>query len=133
MTRALTLTQPWASAVAQGAKSIETRSWSTRYRGPLLIHAAATWSGHDQRWAEALARRDVIRIPAGGLPRGVVVARVRLEDVVPTEDIVALEPVERMLGDYSPGRFGWFMTLLETYAEPIPARGALGLWAGPDL
>ena len=33
--KALTLTQPWATLVAIGAKRIETRSWSTRYRGPL--------------------------------------------------------------------------------------------------
>lgn len=39
--RAITLTQPWASLVAIGAKRIETRNWATRYRGPLAIHAAA--------------------------------------------------------------------------------------------
>lgn len=36
----LTLHQPWASLVAVGRKRIETRSWSTSYRGPLAIHAA---------------------------------------------------------------------------------------------
>lgn len=40
--KALTLRQPWASLVAVGAKRIETRSWLTKYRGPLAIHAAAT-------------------------------------------------------------------------------------------
>ncbi len=38
--KALTLTQPWATLVAIGAKKIETRSWPTNYRGPLAIHAA---------------------------------------------------------------------------------------------
>lgn len=38
--RTITLTQPWATLVAIGAKQIETRSWSTAYRGPLAIHAA---------------------------------------------------------------------------------------------
>lgn len=38
--KALTLTQPWAALVAMGAKKIETRNWSTAYRGPLVIHAA---------------------------------------------------------------------------------------------
>lgn len=38
--KALSLTQPWASLVAVGAKRIETRSWRTSYRGPLAIHAA---------------------------------------------------------------------------------------------
>lgn len=38
--KALTLTQPWATLIAIGAKRIETRSWWTGYRGPLAIHAA---------------------------------------------------------------------------------------------
>src|SRR5574343_420007 len=38
--RALTLTQPWATLVAIGAKKIETRGWCTDYRGALAIHAA---------------------------------------------------------------------------------------------
>ena len=37
--KALPVTQPYATLVALGAKHIETRSWSTRYRGPLAIHA----------------------------------------------------------------------------------------------
>lgn len=36
---ALTLHQPWAHLVAIGAKQFETRSWSTPYRGWLIIHA----------------------------------------------------------------------------------------------
>lgn len=38
--RAISLTQPYASLIALGAKKIETRSWRTGYRGPLAIHAA---------------------------------------------------------------------------------------------
>lgn len=41
--KAITLTQPWATLVAIGAKQIETRSWATSYRGPLAIHAAANY------------------------------------------------------------------------------------------
>src|SRR4051812_42520238 len=43
--KVLSLTQPWASLVAIGAKQIETRSWRTHYRGPLLIHASAGFPG----------------------------------------------------------------------------------------
>lgn len=35
----LTLHQPWATLIALGVKTIETRSWSTKYRGPIAIHA----------------------------------------------------------------------------------------------
>lgn len=38
--RAITLHQPWATLVALGVKTIETRSWPTKYRGRILIHAA---------------------------------------------------------------------------------------------
>lgn len=43
--KAITIWQPWASLIALGVKTIETRSWSTDYRGPLAIHAAATPAG----------------------------------------------------------------------------------------
>lgn len=37
--KALSLWQPWASLWACGAKKYETRSWATKYRGPIAIHA----------------------------------------------------------------------------------------------
>jgi hypothetical protein len=40
--KALSLWQPWATLVSIGAKRIETRSWPTKYRGPLAIHAGLT-------------------------------------------------------------------------------------------
>jgi hypothetical protein len=36
--RALTVRQPWAWAIFHG-KPVENRSWATKYRGDLLIHA----------------------------------------------------------------------------------------------
>lgn len=35
--KAISLRQPWANLIASGEKTIETRTWETRYRGPLLI------------------------------------------------------------------------------------------------
>lgn len=46
--KAISLWQPWASLVPAGAKPVETRSWSTSYRGPLAIHAAKTTDGFDE-------------------------------------------------------------------------------------
>ena len=126
--KALTLTQPWATAIAVGVKSVETRSWSTRYRGPLAIHAA---KGMDvDAFAMAAYLRDLrlLDIPVARLPRGAVVARCTLVDVVPVRHIAALTTEERLLGDYSEGRFAWILEDAEAFPEPIPARGALGLW-----
>lgn len=35
--KALSVKEPWASMIALGKKTIETRIWATAYRGPLLI------------------------------------------------------------------------------------------------
>ncbi|SDD63224.1 ASCH domain-containing protein [Sporomusa acidovorans] len=42
--KAITILQPWASLIACGAKKIETRSWPTKYRGPIAIHAGKGWT-----------------------------------------------------------------------------------------
>lgn len=126
--KALTLTQPWASLVMSGDKRIETRSWSTAYRGPLAIHAAKGWDA-DARW---FASQVCGRILLGwdlpeDLPRGAVLGTVELLDVQPTW---ALNPSERerFFGDYSPGRWGWIFGDFRNFAQPVLARGALGLW-----
>ena len=38
--KALSIRQPWAWLIVNGHKDIENRSWATRFRGPVLIHAS---------------------------------------------------------------------------------------------
>jgi hypothetical protein len=86
--KALTLWQPWASLVALGVKTIETRSWSTSYRGPLAIHAAKTdlhlnvkrcdGADHGRALAAAVKANGFARLPLGA-----IVATCKLVDVVP--------------------------------------------------
>ena len=90
--KALTLTQPWASLVATGAKMVETRSWSTSYRGPLAIHAAkgmddaAVAACFTEPFEAALGWPEDGWDPRADLPRGAVLATVTLVDVVPIRD-----------------------------------------------
>jgi hypothetical protein len=138
--RFLTLTQPWATLMAIGAKRIETRSWSTPYRGWVGIHAARTFP----RWArEACADspfREVLaahRITTPDqLPLGSVLAAVSLQYVFPTEHPMTrlkLTSQELAFGDYEPGRRAWWTDALIPLREPIPATGHLGLWSDADL
>lgn len=135
--RGLTLAQPWASLVAIGAKQIETRSWTTAYRGLLAIHAAK----HVPSSSRSLLDREPLRsaLLRNGLrgdrtlPRGAVVAVACLVDVAPTEtaraDAVARG--ELHLGDFAPGRYAWYLDQVRRLPTPIPCRGALGLWIPP--
>lgn len=40
--KALSIRQPWAWLIVNGYKDIENRSWNTKFRGQVLIHAAST-------------------------------------------------------------------------------------------
>lgn len=40
--KVLSVKQPWAEFIASGRKTVETRTWRTKYRGPLLICADKT-------------------------------------------------------------------------------------------
>lgn len=43
--KALSIKQPWASLIAQGIKDIENRTWKTKFRGRIFIHASAKPAG----------------------------------------------------------------------------------------
>lgn len=89
--KALTLHQPWASLIAVGAKTIETRSWSTRHRGRVVIHAGkrlytAADKHHDRAlWDRTYDALDGLERNNGvyDLPYGAIVASATLADCVP--------------------------------------------------
>lgn len=128
--RAISLWQPWASAVALGLKKIETRHWATDYRGPLAIHAAKRWQADQQEFAAI--ERGLGRLPSR-LPFGAIVAVVDLVDVRATDELVlTIHPIEKMYGNYSPGRFGWILHDVRALPEPIPCKGHQSFFSVPD-
>lgn len=147
---ALTLTEPWATLVAIGAKRIETRSWSTQYRGSIAIHAAKGMTLGDLEYActdpcEGELMRAGITIFRGGgyshplkdafpQSRGCVIAIAelygcrRIPAGVTPETMAGFPEHEYDFGDYASGRYAWLLRNVEALPEPIPARGMLGLW-----
>lgn len=119
---AISLHQPWASLIASGHKCFETRSWPTKYRGPIAIHAAKKIE-EDPRLLKLLG------IPASKVPRGAIVAIADLADCVQMDAafIAAQSDTERMCGDWSVGRWAWRLENVRTI-EPVAARGMQGLW-----
>jgi hypothetical protein len=128
--KALTMTQPWAQALFIGLKHYETRSWSTSYRGPLIIHAAKKFPRYAREFAateRALGRGDS-RIAGGAL-----IGKVELVKIWRTEELIGtLSGIEHLYGDYSPGRYAWDLVNPILFPEPIPFKGALGLFNVDD-
>lgn len=126
--KALSLTQPWASLVALGHKRVETRSWRTSYCGPIAIHAALAFPPKARLFAET--ERALGRLPAR-IPRGAIVAIGILDHCSRVEECFDLSGLERLLGDYTSGRWAWFLRDVHALTNPVPARGHLSLWTMP--
>ena len=125
--KAISLWQPWASAMALGFKRNETRHWEQSYRGPLLIHAAKTVVP----WTEEII--SFFRIKGIGpdrFPMGCLICKVDLVDIVEITQENAPDGVEYMFGNYAPGRYMWQTSNLETF-KPIPWKGRQGLFNVP--
>ena len=60
--KVLTIKQPWATLIMQGDKRFEFRSWQTKYRGDLLIHAG---KGIDKEAMKRLAKYIPKDMPSG--------------------------------------------------------------------
>lgn len=124
--KALSLTQPWASLVATGQKRVETRSWTTDYRGPIAIHAAKGYPVYARQFASQEFTWG--RLPQR-IPLGAIIATARLVEIKPTIYVKRLLSAQELrYGDYRPGRWAWFLEDIEALPEPIPVKGALGLW-----
>ncbi len=131
--KAITLWQPWASLVAIGAKRIETRSWATKYRGPLAIHAAQKHiTIVDDLKASRLIQNTIHSrgVAIKDLPKGVVLATSILVDCVriTPEFMDTLSEQEKAFGDYTLGRYAWVLEDIKKLDKPIPAIGKQRLW-----
>jgi activating signal cointegrator 1 len=137
--KAITLTQPWATLVAIGAKQIETRSWTTTYRGQLAIHAAKGFPEYAQAvclqepFRTVLMEQTNIKIiwsrinKRTDFPLGAIVATCELVAIKPAHAI-SISDQECAFGDYSFGRYAWMFVNIQALPEPIPMRGMLGIW-----
>ncbi|HSX02069.1 MAG TPA: ASCH domain-containing protein [Candidatus Saccharimonadia bacterium] len=101
--KALSLQQPYANWVAEGKKTIETRKWTTKYRGDILICASQSGAGE---------------------PHGVALCLVRLVGMRPMTEAdeaagcVALYPRAQ----------AWLIEDVRVLRRPFAVKGQLGLF-----
>lgn len=145
---AITLHQPWASLIAAGIKDKETRSWAppkALIGQRIAIHAALRRPSkllYPVKDGSAYGFLDV-----QDMPRGAVVATARLQAAYQIcgkdecflyapcckacEDLTEChrelyEPDD--YGDYSVGRWVWFLEDVQPLEEPMPAKGGQKFW-----
>lgn len=121
--KAYTVYQPYAYATVAGLKHYETRPRRTSIRGRVAVHAA---KGKPRFVTMAV---DKALPETMKLHFGAVIGTVEIVDCVPVEALIGkLSERERVLGDYTPGRFAWVLKNPIMFDRPIPARGFQGWW-----
>jgi hypothetical protein len=110
LVKTLSIRQPFASAILTGDKPIEYRSWSTKHRGLLAIHASSSKAdmGRETRegWLEEFPglADEFDRLPFGA--------------VIGVAELVGCEPSE----EYE-GMFEWELANPRRLVTPIKAKG----------
>jgi hypothetical protein len=154
--KAITVWQPWASLIACGAKTFETRSWAPPLSvigRRIAIHAA---KADTLKIFEALPRDIVLAIGDaledagldgadwGTLPRGAVVCTAQLsaahlcgnmnpDSMVYVEKTVGSIDAPILIeadpfGDFSHGRWAWQLDDVQPLEKPAMALGHQGFW-----
>lgn len=124
--KVLSLRQPWASLIKYNIKKIETRSWYTKYRGELYIHASKTKviSKHVEHLEHLLNGIEI--------EYGCIIAKCKLVDCIYMDEafleLIKNNEIEYLCGEYSIGRYAWILEDIEPLVKPIYGNGKLGIW-----
>lgn len=122
--KALTIKQPWATLIMQGDKRFEFRSWQTKYRGDLLIHAG---KGIDKEAMKRLEKYLPVK-----LPYGKILGKVKLVDCIKMspefKELLLKENSDIYTKSSFQENYGWQVSYVEVFENPIDAKGHLSLW-----
>lgn len=75
--KVITIKQPFATLIAEGIKEYEFRTWKTKYRGDILIHAG---KGIDKK---AMKKYEHLNLE---YPAGCIIAKATITDCIKVDD-----------------------------------------------
>ena len=120
--KVLTIKEPWASLIINGYKKYEFRSWKTKYRGKILIHAGMTLE-----YNKSLLFKDYNL----DYHKGEIIGEVDIIDCILVDQDFdnELRKINKdVYGDNHIGLYAWKLDNIKIYDKTIPVKGKLGLW-----
>jgi hypothetical protein len=118
----LTVKQPYAAALVLGLKTIETRSWMTYHRGPLLVHAGQG-RVHTREVDDLWERCGNL-----ALVQGAIIGRVNLVDCRAATDDDAARAFCEIVSDLQ----SWIVAQPQVFEQFMSMSGRLSLWRLPE-
>ena len=123
--KVITIKQPFATLIAEGLKEYEFRTWKTKYRGEILIHAG---KGIDKK---AMQRYEHLKLE---YPSSCIIAKVTITDCVHIDNNMKKFLKEKnpliyygIIDDENWNGYGFKLENVEKI-KPIPINGKLSLW-----
>ena len=124
--KAITIKQPFASLIAEGIKEYEFRTWKTKFRGEILIHAG---KGIDKKAMERYKHLNL------DYPSGKIIAKATITDCVYVDEVLKEKLQEKnplvyygiLQKDSNWDGYGFKLENVEKI-EPIEINGKLSLW-----
>ena len=115
--KALSLKQPFAELVVSGKKTIELRTWNTKFRGEFLIHASKVPD------KDAMKQFGFSHLPCGG-----IVGKATLVDVTQYHDEKEHAQDKHLHLAHSAWGSHGFILERPKKLPFMPCLGALGFW-----
>lgn len=140
--KALSIKQPFASLIAHGIKDIENRTWKTKYRGRIYIHASGTPSFKDlinnlpsDQLEEVIRHQYLFSMNTNSksYPKSAIIGEVDIIDCVINHPSVWAEetfiPIDETEGYPQKPIYNWVLANAVLYDKPIlNVKGKLSLW-----
>lgn len=146
--KAISLWQPWASALfaphnpggsPRSIKECETRSWQLPASAigiPIAIHAAKRETKDEREfWIFTVLRNELFKesfraigiIDYAELPRGCIIGTVVFTKCQKADE-TSVGMMENAWGNFTPGRFAWWVESHNLFSKPIPYVGRQGFF-----
>jgi ASCH domain len=131
MMKALSIRAPWWWFILHGGKDIENRTWTTHYRGPVLIHASKWWN-HDEAFDDATRAADIAHGNGHALPEGLTLGQMREAGGHIVGRATIVDCVTSSASPWFFGPVGFVLRDPIAFATPIRFKGALQLFDVPE-
>jgi activating signal cointegrator 1 len=132
MARAITICQPYAQLILDGAKRVENRTWRTTYRGELYIHAGKSRDWLDIAFNGTTNIDAATRYPIDALQFGALVGVCNLVECVPIDGVrdgvYSKQFPWLKAHEHAHGPWCWVLEDVHTITPPRPIGGRQGLW-----
>jgi hypothetical protein len=139
--KALSIKQPWAALIAHGIKDIENRTWKTKFRGKIYIHASGQiyplFKGNNlvfppDQWNDINKKVDVFKKEEHDkfFLKSAIIGEVEIVDCVQDHPSIWAEKHSDFMGEFiHKPIWNWVLANPVLYDKPIlNVKGKLSFW-----